>query len=160
MLVEWSYRTRFYPGIFKLSSPRTVLELRYVSDKHIIAHLCMELYVINSDTLMKLWATMLFKFQWQMLSFWEELSFGPGFSSISPLRLIRQKTCQRLSVKITATVKNTILFNEVIMNLLRHCNPKKSEKCLSERLINSANPISNIGKIWINKNMKLVIENM
>ena len=46
------------------------------------------------------------------------------------------------------------------MNLLRDCNPKKSEKCLSKRLINSANPNSNIGKILTNKNMKLVIENI
>ena len=68
--------------------------------------------------------------------------------------------CQRLSVKITATVKNTILFNEVIMNLLRDCNSKKSKKCLSKRLINSANPSSNFGKFLTNKNMKLVIENM
>ena len=68
--------------------------------------------------------------------------------------------CLRLSVKITATVKNTILFNEVIMNLLRDCNSKKSENCLSKRLINSANPSSNIGKFLTNKNMKLVIENM
>ena len=47
------------------------------------------------------------------------------------------------------------------MNLLRNCNLKKSEKCLSERLINSANPSSDdIDKILIKKNMKLVIENM
>ena len=66
-----------------------VLESRYVSDKHIISGLCMELCAINSDTLIKLWAAMLFKFQWQMLSFWKQLSFGPGFSSISPLSLMR-----------------------------------------------------------------------
>ena len=67
--------------------------------------------------------------------------------------------CQRLSVKITATVKNTILFNEVIMNC-RDCNPRKSEKFLSKRLINRANPSSNIGKILTNKTMKLVIKKM
>ena len=103
---------------------------------------------------------MLFKLQWQILSYREQLSFGPGFSSISPLRLIREKTCQRLSVRITAIVKNTILFNEVIVNLLRDCNSKKSENCLSKRLIINANPSSNIGKFLTNKNMKLVIENM
>ena len=62
--------------------------------------------------------------------------------------------------KITATVKNTILFNELIINLLCDCHNKKSEKCLSKRLINSANPSSNIGKILTDKNMKLVIENV
>ena len=46
------------------------------------------------------------------------------------------------------------------MNLLRDCNSKNSENCLSKRLIISANPSSNIGKFLTNKNMKLVIENM
>ena len=38
--------------------------------------------------------------------------------------------------------------------------PKKSEKCLGKRLINSGNASSNFGKFITNKNMKLVIENM
>ena len=42
------------------------------------------------------------------------------------------------------------------MSLLRECNPKKSEKRLSKRLINKANPSSNIGQILTNKNMKLI----
>ena len=46
------------------------------------------------------------------------------------------------------------------MNLLSDCNLQKSEKCLSKRLINSANPSSNIDNILINNNMKLVIENI
>ena len=54
-------------------------------------------------------------------------------------------------------MRNTILFNEVIMNSFRKCNLKNSGKCLRKRLINSANPSSNIGEILINKNMKLVI---
>ena len=61
---------------------------------------------------------------------------------------------------MTAKARNTVLFNEMIMNLLRDCNLKKSEKYLSKRLVNSANPSSNIGKILINKNINLVIENM
>ena len=52
---------------------------------------------------------------------------------------------------------NTILFNDVIMNLLRECNLKKSDKCLRKRLINSASPSSNIGENLMNKNMKLLI---
>ena len=51
-------------------------------------------------------------------------------------------------------------INEVIMNLLRDCNLKKSGKCLSKILTNCANPSKNIGEILINKNMNLVIENM
>ena len=54
-------------------------------------------------------------------------------------------------------MKNTILFNEMIMNLLRGCNLKKSVKCHSKRLTNSAHPSINIGKILIRKDMKLVI---
>ena len=46
------------------------------------------------------------------------------------------------------------------MNLLRDCNLKKSDKCLSKILINTSNPNSNIGKSLIDKNMKLVIKNM
>ena len=46
------------------------------------------------------------------------------------------------------------------MNLPRDYNLKKSEKCLSKRLINNANPCSKIGKILMNKNIKLVIENV
>ena len=50
-----------------------------------------------------------FWFQWQIDGkFSEELSFGPRFSSVSLLSLIRYKKNQRLSVKITATVRNTI----------------------------------------------------
>ena len=59
------------------------------------------------------------------------------------------------SVKITATIRNTILFNKVIMNLLRDCNPKKWEKCLTKRLINSANPSTNFGKFLIKKTHKV-----
>ena len=55
---------------------------------------------------------------------------------------------------------NTALFYEVIMNLLHDCNRKKSEKCLSIRLISSTNTSSKIGKILINKNIKLVIKSM
>ena len=57
-------------------------------------------------------------------------------------------------------MRNTILFNEVIMNLLRDCNLKKSGKCLTKRLINSANPGTNFCKTLINKNIKLVIKNI
>ena len=46
------------------------------------------------------------------------------------------------------------------MNLLRDCSLIKSEKCLNKRLINSANPSSSIGKMLINENLKLIIENM
>ena len=46
------------------------------------------------------------------------------------------------------------------MNLLRDCNSKNSEKCLSKRLINSANSSSNFSKFLTNKDMELVIENM
>ena len=55
-------------------------------------------------------------------------------------------------------MRNIILFNEVIMNLLHDCNLKNSEMCLSKRIINSANPCNKIGKILIKKNIKLVIE--
>ena len=55
---------------------------------------------------------------------------------------------------------NTALFYEVIMNLLHDCNRKKSEKCLSIRLISSTNTSSKIGKILINKIIKLVIKSM
>ena len=58
MLEAWSYDT-----ISKLSSPKAALFSVYVSDKHIISHLCMELYLIKSDILMKLCVAMLFKFQ-------------------------------------------------------------------------------------------------
>ena len=64
-------------------------------------------------------------------------------------------TCQNHS-----NIEKRILFNEVIMNLLRDFSLKKTGKYFSIRLINSANPSSNIGKILINKNMKLVMENM
>ena len=46
------------------------------------------------------------------------------------------------------------------MDLLRDCNLKKSENCCNKRLIFSASPSSKISKIFINKNMKLVIKNM
>ena len=54
MLEGWPRLTGLYPGISVRSSPRTVLESRYVSDKHIVSYLFMELYPIDSDTLMKL----------------------------------------------------------------------------------------------------------
>ena len=34
---------------------------------------------------------MLVRFQWQIEKLWEELDLGPGFCSISPLRLVKIK---------------------------------------------------------------------
>ena len=55
-----------------------------------------------------------------------------------------------------AAVKN----NEVIMNLLRDCNLKKSEKSFIKRLINSTNRSSKISEFLIKKDIKLVIVNL
>ena len=46
--------------------------------------------VINArkrDNFKKLCAEMLFRFWWEIENLWLELGFGPGFFSISPLRL-------------------------------------------------------------------------
>ena len=39
---------------------------------------------------MKLCAEMLLRFQWQIEKLWQELGLGPGFGSVSPLRLDKQ----------------------------------------------------------------------
>ena len=59
-----------------------MLESKYVSDNHIMSKLCREVYALKSKTFEKLWAAMLFKFQWHTQKFSHEFDFDPGLSSM------------------------------------------------------------------------------
>ena len=65
-----------------------MLESKYVSDKHIMSNICREVYAFKSETFEKLWDEMLFKFRRHTEKFSQEIDFGPGLSSMSPLKLI------------------------------------------------------------------------
>ena len=61
-------------------------ESKYASDKHIMSKL-REVYAFKRETFEKLWAEILFKFQWYTEKFLQEFDFGPGLTSMSPLNL-------------------------------------------------------------------------
>ena len=54
-----------------------------------MSELWVETYARNRDIFMKLPTEMLFRFQWHIENLSQELGLGPGFFSISPLRVIR-----------------------------------------------------------------------
>ena len=49
---------------------------------------CREVYAFKNETFEKLWAEILFKFQWDTETFSQEFYLGPVLSSMSPLKLI------------------------------------------------------------------------
>ena len=69
---------------------------------------------INSG---KLWAEILFKFQWQIEKLCPEIGFGPGFVSISPFNNIKNGIDQ------AAKSYQIIKYKKKI---LKHCQLEKS----------------------------------
>ena len=61
--------------------------MNQVSDRHITSKLWTVIHARKGDNFNKLCAEMLFRLQWQIEKLSQELGFGPGFFSISPLRL-------------------------------------------------------------------------
>ena len=59
-----------------------------------MSKLWVETYARNRDIFMKSCAEILFKFQWHMKNLSQELGLGPGFFSVSPLRVIRTEETQ------------------------------------------------------------------
>ena len=68
--------------MFILSSLRSIVESKKVSDKHRISKLWVLTKASIKGTLIKSWAARPFKFQWQNLI--GEDFLGPGFVSVSP----------------------------------------------------------------------------
>ena len=95
----------------KLSSSKGKLGFKYVSERHTISNLRTAKYAFKSCTLAKLWAEMLFRFQWQMVKWLLKLRLGPGLVSISPLKSSFHEK------KETKNVKKNILTNTPLIFL-------------------------------------------
>ena len=70
----------------RLSSSKGKLEFKYVSERHKISNLRAAKYAFKNCTLIKLWAEMLLRLQWQIVKWLFKLRFGPELVSISTLK--------------------------------------------------------------------------
>ena len=66
-----------------------VSELRYVLERQRISQLWIKNFTVKREILVKLWAEIMLKFQWQIETLSPEIGFGPEFVSTSLLNIIK-----------------------------------------------------------------------
>ena len=66
-----------------------VSELRYVLERQRISQLWIKNFTVKREILVKVWAEIMLKFQWQIETLYPEIGFGPEFVSTSLLNIIK-----------------------------------------------------------------------
>ena len=97
-----------------------------------ISNLYTAKYDFKSCTLAKLWAEMLFRFQWQIVKWLLKLCLGPGVISISPLKSSSREKKETKNVKINILTNTPLIFliieNRNILIVLHKKLPRLNDK--------------------------------